>query len=373
MIYEQLLAGLAAGEKAVLITLAVKKDGAFEPAVGKKLWLNGRTTGSLGTSESEREGDALLAAALNSGRLERKQIPRPDGRGEWLLLAEPLLPPAELVVLGGGNIAQPLVQIARLLGYRVTVVDDRPEFAAPARFPGAQRVICADFVQAIGQLTFGHWSSVVIVTRGHCQDLACLEQVVEKDLAYLGMIGSRRRVGLVKKHLRERGVPAERLERVHMPIGLDLGAQTPAEIAVSIAAEMINVRRGGQVPSLSGNKEKAGGPETGTRDIELFKTLAAAARRGEPAALVTITDTRGSTPRKAGAKMLVFPDGRQLGTIGGGCVEGEARRDALSVLDSGRPALCRYLLDAEAAAEEGMACGGGMEVFIEPVGPEKRD
>ena len=243
MIYEQLLAGLEAGEKAVLLTLAEKKGGAYEPALNKKLWLGGRTTGGLGTPEGEREGDALLTAALNSGRLEQKQMPRPHG-GEWLLLAEPLSPPAELIVLGGGNIAQPLVQIARLLGYRVTVVDDRPDFAAPARFPGAQRVICADFVRAIGQLTFGPWSSVVIVTRGHSQDLACLEQVVEKDLAYLGMIGSLRKRTLIYQALLEEGFSQADLERVHAPIGLDIGADTPAEIAISIAAELIAVRAG---------------------------------------------------------------------------------------------------------------------------------
>ncbi|WP_187147782.1 XdhC/CoxI family protein [Heliomicrobium modesticaldum] len=301
-----------------------------------------------------QEALTLAEASLQSGRVVSKRV---SLEGEAArLLAEPFYPPDELVILGGGHVSQALVPVAVMLGYRVTVVDDRPAFAAPKRFPGAAKVICNDFVRAIEELHLQPSCAVAIITRGHRHDLRCLEALVGKRLGYLGMLGSRRRVQLIKDHLRASGVFEEDIEQVQMPIGLPIGAQTPEEIAVSIAAQLIQARRGGR-----------GGAGITVQDLELLRTLVESARRGTSAVLATVVEARGSTPRKAGAKLLVFRDGQMRGTIGGGCIEAEARREALLLLDGGAAGLFSFSLDNDAAAEEGMACGGTMEVLLEPV------
>lgn len=252
--------------------------------------------------------------------------------------------------------ALPLVSIGSLLQYQITVVDDRPAFANSMRFPGAE-VICNDFIQALETQNIGPGTSVVIVTRGHKYDLECLEYVLKFNPGYVGMIGSRRRVKLVRQYLLDKGFPEQKVDRVYMPIGLSIGAQSPEEIAVSIAAQLVASRRGkGPVPM----------PKTSTlQQWQLLELMGAYVERAEPVVAATIVRTKGSTPRKAGAKMLVQPDGRCLGTIGGGCGEAAVKREALMMFDGGEPKLHQVTLDADTAAEEGMVCGGLMDVFLE--------
>ncbi|MCL5935418.1 MAG: XdhC family protein [Firmicutes bacterium] len=212
-------------------------------------------------------------------------------------------------------------------------------------------------------MTPGLRSSIVIVTRGHRHDLDCLRQVASYPLAYLGMIGSRRRVRMVRQQLIEEGFEANKLDAVHMPIGLEIGAQTPEEIAVSIAAELIKVRR-----SFPGAAAPVNDSETPSAlDLKILEKAMVSASNDIPAALATVVRTKGSTPRKAGARMLVFRDGGVFGTIGGGCGESEVRREALNVIDENSPRIYKLSLDADTAAMEGMVCGGAVEVFIEPV------
>lgn len=390
-IYEYVLNALAAGERAVLVTVAAveegqgqegkrEKEGIF-PAPGSKRFFSPELrAGTLGAGWLDQAADELAGRALHSGTLEKARVFGPAGAaaaGHCLLVAEPFFRPDELVILGAGHIARPLVQVAAMLGYAVTVVDDRPEFASRERFPEARQVICADFEQALESLPLGPGTSVVIVTRGHQHDLLCLERLIGRDLAYLGMIGSRRKVKLIKEHLLAKGVPEERIAAVYMPIGLDLGAQTPEEIAVSIAAELIKVRRGGGARSLAedfgggqGNRGYLRGGSLAVQDIDLFQTLVTCVRQGTPAALATVIAARGSSPRKAGAKMLIFPDGSICGTIGGGLVEEEVRRAGLDLLAAdGFPVIFNYSMDNATAAAEGMICGGAVEVLIEPVSP----
>lgn len=374
MIYELILKALAAGESAALITV-IECEGGEGPAVGRtRFWSSEQVAGSLGGEWLDQEADRMARRVLVTGELEKNQIPSPGKpASRYTLMAEPFFVPDELVVLGGGHIAQHLVQIAALLGYKTTVVDDRPAFTNPALFPGAARLICDEFEKALDQIRFGPWCSVAIITRGHKYDLLCLERLIELDLAYLGMIGSKRKIKLIREHLRCQGVPESRLAGVYMPIGLDTGAQTPAEIAVSIAAELIKVKRGGKAGSLAG--EAAGGKAaakqcnagyTSEADVELLQMLVQGVAEGTPAVLATVVATRGSTPRKAGAKMLIFRDGRVLGTIGGGLIEGKVCRMALDVLEQGVPTLFKYVLNNEVAADAGMVCGGAMEVFLAP-------
>ena len=162
-------------------------------------------------------------------------------------------PTPELIVVGAGHIAQPLCTVGSLLGYRVLVLDDRPAFATRERFPEAHRVVPVDFADPFAEVRIGPSSHVVLVTRGHKYDFECLRHLVraESPPAYVGMIGSRRRVRATFAQLLDEGVSRERLEEVRAPVGLDLGAQSPAEIAVAVAAELVQVLRGGDGGALS--------------------------------------------------------------------------------------------------------------------------
>ncbi|MCL6610081.1 MAG: XdhC family protein [Peptococcaceae bacterium] len=361
----------------VLITVIGQK-GMDSGLVGrKKVFYPDGEAGEISTLPWLEAGVSRLARdTLEKGVFTVADLTDPEQPDRSVtLMADPYLPPPELVILGGGHIALHLARVGKMLGYLVTVADDRPDFASPARFPEADRVVCCDFTRITERLTFGPRSSVVIVTRGHRHDLDCLRQVIGRPVAYLGMIGSRRKIRQVRQQLAEEGVPERQLDAVHMPIGLDIGAQTPAEIAVSIAAELIMERRGGaarplrECPPGAGSGTAAGDSEMPSAVYREILKEAVKSSGGEvPAALATIVRTRGSTPRKAGARMLVYRDGRAVGTIGGGCGESGVRREAFNAMDEGTPRLYKVALDADTAAGEGMACGGAMEVFIEPAG-----
>lgn len=156
-------------------------------------------------------------------------------------------PQPELVVVGAGHIAQPLCTIGDLLGFRVSVLDDRPDFATRERFPEAERLLEVDFGDPFADVRIHRLSHLVLVTRGHKYDYECLRRVLRMDPqpAYIGMIGSRRRVRATWAQLIEEDIPRERIAAVRAPVGLDLGAETPGEIAVSVASEIVLQWRGG--------------------------------------------------------------------------------------------------------------------------------
>lgn len=155
------------------------------------------------------------------------------------------------VIAGGGHISLPLTQILSATGFEVIVIDDRPEFANENRFPGAYRVICDEFTRALSTISMDSNTAMIIVTRGHRYDLDCLRAVIGADPYYLGMIGSQRRIRSITQQLRNDGYDSAAIARLRAPIGLDIGAQTPEEIAVSIAAEVIAAFRGGTCQPLS--------------------------------------------------------------------------------------------------------------------------
>ncbi len=162
-----------------------------------------------------------------------------------------VVPRQTLVVVGAGHVAVPIAEVGRLLDFEVVVIDDRPSFANPERFPHADRIIVDDFTSALDQIEITPSTYVVLVTRAHSFDVHALRKIVSKPAGYIGMIGSRRRVYAVFKLLRDEGVPLEDLMRVHAPIGLDIKTETPGEIAVSVGAELLTVRRGGGAASIS--------------------------------------------------------------------------------------------------------------------------
>lgn len=280
------------------------------------------------------------------------------------LFVQPLSSTPTLFILGAGNIALPLAKFGKILDFQVVVVDDRPDFANPNRFNMADKVICEDFVKAIRQTTITSEHYIVIVTRGHRHDLDCLQEVILSQAAYIGMVGSRRRVAGVKELLVEQGIPQEKVDSIYSPIGLDIGAETPEEIALSIIAEVVKKQKS-LLPSLRGKSGRKGELEI---DPRVLDGIIEHQRNPEVGcALATIVEVKGSAPRKAGAQMLCFSDGRIIGSIGGGCGEADVRRIALNSITANKPCLYGVDLTNEAAAEEGMACGGVMQVFVQPM------
>ena len=163
--------------------------------------------------------------------------------GTLEIFIEPILPPAELYIFGAGHVAASLYRVARIVGFDVTIVDDRETYANRERFPEAQQVIAEDFDKATAQIAPSESSYIVIVTRGHRDDMRVLRWAVQTPARYVGMIGSKRKTIGIFEELQKEGLPPQLFNRVHAPVGLDIGAITPEEIAVSITAELIARRR----------------------------------------------------------------------------------------------------------------------------------
>ena len=236
-------------------------------AVGQKLLVHadGSAEGSLGGGALEA---AVRRAAVSQIDHEDIGLVRLNAGGETLparrslrqaqaspdaveVALEPMLPPPRVVIVGAGHIAVPLARFAKLSGFEVTVIDDRARFASRERFPEADEIVVDAFERAIAAQRITPWTYLVLVTRGHEHDEATLQQVVGSPAPYIGMIGSRRRVLLVFQRLAQQGVPDHFLDRIYAPIGLDIGARWPEEIALAIMAEIVKVRRGGRAQSLA--------------------------------------------------------------------------------------------------------------------------
>lgn len=260
-----------------------------------------------------------------------------------------------LVICGGGHVSIPVIRMGQMIGCHVTVLEDRPKFADAARMAGADEVYCEPFKDGLQKIDGDADTYFIIVTRGHRYDEQCLEEIVKKRHAYIGMIGSRRRVALVKEHLLERGCDKKILDEIYSPIGLNIGAETPEEIGVAIIAEIIEVK----------NKKK----RTYGFSKEIRKAIETDAGHGRKV-LATIIERKGSAPQGVGVKMLIFEDGTCVGTIGGGCMEAEVTRKARLILadeEESKATICTADLMNADAGEEGMVCGGAVKVLLEPL------
>lgn len=260
----------------------------------------------------------------------------------------------KIVICGGGHVSIPMIQIGRMIGCRVSVLEDRPKFADRARQAGACEVICEPFEQGLRKIGGDQDTFFVIVTRGHRYDQICLENIARKEHAYIGMIGSRKRAAAVKETVIAHGADAEIVNSVYTPIGLAIGAQTPEEIAVAVMAQIIQVK----------NKMK----RSGGFSSEMIEAILNE-KNEEAKVLATIVERKGSAPREAGAKMLIMADGTCIGTIGGGCAEAELLRKALVMLREHTTAakLCHVDMTGSEAEEDGMVCGGTIDVLLEAV------
>ncbi len=261
----------------------------------------------------------------------------------------------EMVICGGGHVSMPIIQIAKMTGFQVTVLEDRPFFAGNARRAGADTVICDSYEKALSGIEGSDHTWFVIVTRGHRYDEECLAAILRKPAAYVGMMGSRRRVGIVRNNMLEQKCDPERIGQLHAPIGLSIGAETPEEIAVSVMAEIIQIKN-----------ERAKGSGEGISEEFLSAVL-----EERPKVMATIISRKGSAPREVGTRMLIFRDGTILGTVGGGCAEAEvvqAARRMMSCAEGEKPVpgIFQVELIPDTEEEDGMLCGGVQEVFLEP-------
>lgn len=261
----------------------------------------------------------------------------------------------KMVICGGGHVGIAVARLALMTEFDVTVLEDRPKFAETVRSIGVQRVICDSFENGLKQIPGDKDTYFVIVTRGHRFDQTCLETAMEKPHAYIGMMGSHARVARMKETLVEKGIAREKVEAVHTPVGLRIGAETPEEIAVSILAEIIQLK----------NQEK----HIGGFNDSILAGMESAEEKGLQKTLATIVGRRGSTPRKEGTKMLVFEDGTCIETIGGGCVEAEVIRSALLLMREKKEQakLIHVDMTGQTAEEEGMVCGGVVDILLEIV------
>jgi xanthine dehydrogenase accessory factor len=259
----------------------------------------------------------------------------------------PVQAPSRLILLGAGHVSKELAQIGKMIGFQVVVVDNRGEFVTSDRFPGCL-CICDSFEKALEDLHIGMRDYVCILTRGHADDFTCLHWMLSHvSCAYIGQIGSRRKVIQFMNALKEEGFDENLLASVHAPIGLDIHASTPAEIAVAIAAQLIEVRA-----------EKS---RVFDLDVHMFEQMQDLSKN---CALMLIVKSSGSLPRKAGAAMVIDENGKTAGTIGGGKGEAQSMEKARSLIGSGEFALLDVFMDKNMAQKDGLICGGNMQVLI---------
>lgn len=210
------------------------------------IWLDREPLGELGLGEREAQVIEDVRTAL---RGRQHKLLRYD---DFSAFVEVQRRAPEMLIVGGGHIALPLARLAGMCDFAVTVLDDRPGFVTEERFPTAAKRIAAPLRETVAGLPMDQDTYVILVTRGHTHDVECLLEVLDRPVAYIGMIGSQRRVDAVFQLLREEmGIAPEKLDRVYAPIGIAIGARTPAEIAVCIMAEVVNVLRGGPATSIS--------------------------------------------------------------------------------------------------------------------------
>lgn len=241
--------------------------------------------------------------------------------------------------------------MAKMLGFHVTVMDDREEFLTKERFPDADERILGSFDEFGEKIPVYENAYYVVVTRGHQGDTLCARQILKRPYTYFGMIGSRTKVKLTKEMLLSEGFEGKVLNSIHAPIGLPIGGETPEEIAVSIMAEIVQIK----------NRFKRA-----FNDEKIEKEVS----EGKHGTMLTIVRKSGSSPRGVGSKIFLDREGNAYGTIGGGSVEFQALRHAEKRNETKmeKPETIAYNLSQKEGADLenlGMICGGNVEVLFE--------
>ncbi len=277
------------GERAVALATIIAGSGTWRPSIGQQMLIHedGKTFGTLSLPDApagakDLKGGSLAdqsavggdksaptvhgsmnwpstfpiqlvesaLKAITAGKPHVEKVPGPANT--WVeIFIEPFIPPPVLLIAGAGHIAAPLAALGQLMNFSVSVTDDRASFANRERFPTAKQLLVGDIETTLKNYPITPRTHIVLVTRAHAHDVHGLRAVIDSPAAYIGMIGSQRRVWAVFKLLHEEGFPAEKLARVRAPIGLDLGGSTPEEIALCIMAEIIMLRHGGTGVAMS--------------------------------------------------------------------------------------------------------------------------
>jgi xanthine dehydrogenase accessory factor len=235
------LARASAGAAPMAVATRLRRETQGRLAFDGRVFVE--ATGRLWSSFGDGSVDAR-AATLSLDQLchGTARVVRIDDEHD--LLIEPVTSRPRLVVAGGGHVAAAIARQARLLDFDVTILEDRPDFARPERFGDGVTVVGGDVPAAIASIDYGWNGFLVIATRGHKLDADCVVAAARTNARYIGLLGSRRKTLLIAQRLREEGVPQERIDAVHAPVGLDLGGRTPAEIALSVLAEITAERYG---------------------------------------------------------------------------------------------------------------------------------
>ena len=265
--------------------------------------------------------------------------------GESRVFLEHIPGRKKTVICGAGHVALCLIRLCVTLGYEVTVIEDREEFAEKAREAGAAEVLCMPFGEALDEIDGDLSTAFVVMTREHAHDVECVRRILQKPYAYAGMMGSRSRAEQIRRQMTEEGYDIRKVEELHMPIGIPIGSRTPEEIAVSVAAELIRVM----------NETDPG---------EAFPAGLAEELADRPqGVLAMIVEKCGEAPRRPGTKMLVRKDGSILGTVGGGYAEAMMMKTAGEMIreGSGESRLARISMQKGT-----MYCGGEIVVFLLP-------
>ncbi len=237
------------GERFAFVTV-IGCEGSSPRHLGAKMIVreDGAVLGSVGGGALEARAVERARAAMALGRAERFSVSLGPALGQCCggqvdLLVEPDLPPERLLLFGAGHVAKELARAAAPLGFEVTVVDSRAEWNSPERFPGAERFL-EDGDEALDHLTLdARLTYCAVMTHRHDLDELLVRRLLEQPIRYLGLIGSRSKWARFRQRFAERGLPAEAAARVRCPIGIDVKAETPAEIAAAVAAELVLVRR----------------------------------------------------------------------------------------------------------------------------------
>jgi xanthine dehydrogenase accessory factor len=264
------VAELEAHNEAGALCMIVSSQGSTPRHTTSKMlvYADGTFVGTVGGGEMENRVIQEALDALKDGKPRLLQYSMTDPArgdpgvcgGQLEVFVEPLIPKPVLVVIGSGHVGKAVAHLAHWLGFYVVVNDDRPEFCTPEAVPGGDEYHAVPMADLPRKIKITPWTYLVLTTRGVDIDIKGLPVLLDSPAAYIGVIGSRRRWTMTRNKLLENGVPAERLDRVHSPIGLELNAETPEEIAVSILAELIMLRQGGDgsVMSEMNSKQKNG-------------------------------------------------------------------------------------------------------------------
>ncbi len=255
-VYEELVELRRSGEKCAIATI-VEVAGSIPSFQSAKMLIrqDGTMVGTIGGGCTEAEVWQAARDVIDSEKARMLQFNLGQEAaydnglicgGQLNVYVEPVLPVPRALIFGAGHISKSLSKVATLAGFSTTVIDNRDSYANRERFPEAAEVIAAEYEDVFPKLPANDATYAIIVTRGHKDDMRVLRWAVGQPLRYVGMIGSKRKTLEVAKHLRKEGMSMDRLARIHAPMGLDIGAVTPEEIAVAVVAEMIRRRRNSQ-------------------------------------------------------------------------------------------------------------------------------